>query len=115
MIAVLGEDGGGDVDFHELVFRWSAFSIKGNKEDKLWFAIKIYDIDRDGFISNGELFIILKMTGGNNLKDWRLQQVCSQLVQHSPLLFPRLKNPNNLSQKGLPLIYISLSSPLDRG
>lgn len=31
-------------------------------------AFKVYDVDRDGFISNGELFIVLKMMVGNNLK-----------------------------------------------
>ena len=31
-------------------------------------AFKVYDIDRDGFISNGELFLVLKMMVGNNLK-----------------------------------------------
>ena len=38
-------------------------------------AFKVYDMDRDGFISNGELFIVLKMMVGNNLKDQQLQQV----------------------------------------
>jgi hypothetical protein len=31
-------------------------------------AFKVYDMDRDGFISNGELFLVLKMMVGNNLK-----------------------------------------------
>ena len=31
-------------------------------------AFKVYDMDRDGYISNGELFIVLKMMVGNNLK-----------------------------------------------
>ena len=31
-------------------------------------AFKVYDIDCDGFISNGELFLVLKMMVGNNLK-----------------------------------------------
>ena len=31
-------------------------------------AFKVYDMDRDGFISNGELFVVLKMMVGNNLK-----------------------------------------------
>jgi serine/threonine-protein phosphatase 2B regulatory subunit len=75
MIAIFDEDGGGDVDFQEFVNGLSAFSSKGNKEDKLKFAFKVYDIDRDGFISNGELFIVLKMMVGSNLKDQQLQQV----------------------------------------
>ena len=32
-------------------------------------------MDRDGFISNGELFLVLKMMVGNNLKDQQLQQI----------------------------------------
>ena len=31
-------------------------------------AFKVYDVDRDGYISNGELFLVLKMMVGNNLK-----------------------------------------------
>ena len=76
MIAIFDEDGGGDVDFLEFVSGLSAFSTKGNKEEKLRFAFKVYDIDRDGYISNGELFIVLKMMVGSNLKDMQLQQVC---------------------------------------
>ena len=49
-------------------------------------AFKVYDMDRDGFISNGELFIVLKMMVGNNLKDQQLQQVSSPLSLHSSLL-----------------------------
>ena len=75
MIAIFDEDGGGDVDFQEFVSGLSAFSSKGNKEEKYRFAFKVYDIDRDGYISNGELFIVLKMMVGSNLKDMQLQQV----------------------------------------
>ena len=81
MIAIFDEDGGGDVDFQEFVSGLSAFSSKGNKEEKLRFAFKVYDIDRDGYISNGELFIVLKMMVGSNLKDQQLQQVCPPLFQ----------------------------------
>lgn len=75
MIAIFDEDGGGDVDFQEFVSGLSAFSSKGNKEEKLRFAFRVYDIDRDGYISNGELFVVLKMMVGSNLKDQQLQQV----------------------------------------
>lgn len=82
MIAIFDEDGGGDVDFQEFVSGLSAFSSKGNKEEKLHFAFKVYDIDRDGYISNGELFIVLKMMVGSNLKDQQLQQVRHRSVSH---------------------------------
>ncbi len=80
MIAIFDEDGGGDVDFQEFVSGLSAFSSKGNKEEKLRFAFKVYDIDRDGYISNGELFIVLKMMVGSNLKDQQLQQVNQSFI-----------------------------------
>ncbi|CUS11208.1 unnamed protein product [Tuber aestivum] len=83
MIAIFDEDGGGDVDFQEFVSGLSAFSSKGNKEEKLRFAFKVYDIDRDGFISNGELFIVLKMMVGSNLKDQQLQQIVDKTMMEA--------------------------------
>ena len=83
MIAIFDEDGGGDVDFQEFVSGLSAFSSKGNKEEKLRFAFKVYDIDRDGFISNGELFIVLKMMVGSNLKDQQLQQIVDKTIMEA--------------------------------
>lgn len=63
----------------------SAFSSKGNKEQKLRFAFKVYDIDRDGYISNGELFIVLKMMVGSNLKDQQLQQIVDKTIMEADL------------------------------
>ena len=83
MIAIFDEDGGGDVDFQEFVSGLSAFSSKGNKEEKLKFAFKVYDIDRDGYISNGELFIVLKMMVGSNLKDQQLQQIVDKTIMEA--------------------------------
>ncbi|MCJ1476909.1 Calcineurin subunit B [Lambiella insularis] len=83
MIAIFDEDGGGDVDFQEFVSGLSAFSSKGNKDEKLRFAFKVYDIDRDGFISNGELFIVLKMMVGSNLKDMQLQQIVDKTIMEA--------------------------------
>jgi serine/threonine-protein phosphatase 2B regulatory subunit len=98
MIAIFDEDGGGDVDFQEFVTGLSAFSSKGNKDEKLRFAFKVYDIDRDGYISNGELFIVLKMMVGNNLKDVQLQQIVDKTImeadkdQDGKISFEEFKN-----------------------
>jgi serine/threonine-protein phosphatase 2B regulatory subunit len=46
----------------------------------LLFLFRIYDIDNDGFISNGELFQVLKMMVGNNLKDAQLQQIVDKTI-----------------------------------
>lgn len=85
MIAIFDEDGGGDVDFQEFVQGLSAFSSKGDKTQKLKFAFKVYDIDRDGYISNGELFIVLKMMVGSNLKDQQLQQIVDKTIMEADL------------------------------
>ena len=44
------------------------------------FFFRIYDIDNDGYISNGELFQVLKMMAGSNLKDTELQQIVDKTI-----------------------------------
>jgi len=83
MIAIFDEDGGGTVDFQEFVGGLSAFSGRGGREQKLKFAFNVYDMDRDGFISNGELFLVLKMMVGNNLKDAQLQQIVDKTIMEA--------------------------------
>ena len=39
-----------------------------------------YDIDNDRYISNGELFQVLKMMVGSNLKDTQLQQIVDKTI-----------------------------------
>jgi serine/threonine-protein phosphatase 2B regulatory subunit len=77
---VFDSDGTGDVDFKEFLEGLSKFSARGNKEEKLRFAFSIYDIDRDGFISNGELFIVLKIMVGTNLNDNSIQQLVDRTI-----------------------------------
>merc|ERR1711939_276704 len=85
LIAIFDEDGGGSVDFQEFVAGLSAFSSRGNREEKLKFAFKVYDMDRDGYIMNGELFLVLKMMVGNNLKDSQLQQIVDKTMMEADL------------------------------
>ncbi|GAA5863666.1 hypothetical protein JCM5353_007712 [Sporobolomyces roseus] len=83
MIAIFDEDGSGSVDFHEFVAGLSAFSSRGERDEKLKFAFKVYDMDRDGFISNGELFLVLKAMVGSNLKDQQLQQIVDKTMMEA--------------------------------
>ncbi|XP_078492228.1 calcineurin subunit B type 1 [Ciona intestinalis] len=80
VIEIFDQDGNGEVDFREFIEGVSQFSVKGDKSSKLKFAFRIYDIDNDGFISNGELFQVLKMMVGNNLKDTQLQQIVDKTI-----------------------------------
>ena len=42
-------------------------------------------MDRDDYISNGELFLVLKMMVGNNLKDGQLQQIVDKTIMEADL------------------------------
>ena len=44
------------------------------------FAFAIYDINGDGYISNGELFKVLKMMISDNLTDIQLQQLVDRTI-----------------------------------
>ncbi|XP_061588954.1 calcineurin subunit B type 1b [Cololabis saira] len=80
VIDIFDTDGNGEVDLIEFIEGVSQFSMKGNKQQRLHFAFRIYDMDKDGFISNGELFQVLKMMVGTNLKDAQLQQVVDKTI-----------------------------------
>lgn len=83
VIDIFDEDQNGEVDFKEFIQGVSQFSVKGDKETKLRFAFRIYDVDNDGFISNGELFQVLKMMVGSNLKDSQLQQIVDKTILYA--------------------------------
>lgn len=70
----------------------SVFTTRGSREEKLQcmcyrysppVVFKVYDMDRDGYISNGELFIVLKMMVGGNLKDQQLQQIVDKTIMEA--------------------------------
>lgn len=83
IMEVFDADNSGDVDFQEFITGLSIFSGRANKDDKLNFAFKIYDIDKDGYISNGELFIVLKIMVGSNLDDEQLQQIVDRTIMEN--------------------------------
>ena len=62
----------GNISFLEFVQGLNSLSAGADQEEKLKFAFQIYDINNDGFISNGELFTVLKMMVGTNLTDVQL-------------------------------------------
>lgn len=80
VIEIFDTDGNKEIDFQEFIEGISQFSVKGDKEQKLRFAFKIYDINQDGYISNGELFTVLRMMVGNNLKEVQLQQIVDKTI-----------------------------------
>ena len=80
VIAVLDRNKDGNISFLEFVQGLNSLSAGASQEDKLRFAFQIYDINNDGFISNGELFEVLKMMVGSNLNDTQLQQLVDRTI-----------------------------------
>ena len=56
IIEVFDSDRDGGVDFKEFVTGLAQFRGSENEDLRLQFLFRIYDLDRDGYISNGELF-----------------------------------------------------------
>ena len=80
VIAIFDKNKDDQIEFKEFIAALSTFSDKGNKEGKLRFAFQVYDVDGDGFISNGELFQVLKMMVGDNLDNVQLQQIVDKTI-----------------------------------
>ncbi|KAF9198433.1 Calcineurin subunit B [Haplosporangium sp. Z 27] len=76
----LDKDGSGSIDKEEFLAIPQIATIP--LASRL-FAIMVYDMDRDGFISNGELFLVLKMMVGTNLKDNQLQQIVDKTIMEA--------------------------------
>ncbi|CAE8680096.1 unnamed protein product [Polarella glacialis] len=54
-----------------------------SSEHKLEFAFSIYDVNKDGYISNGDLFAVMKMMVGDNLGETQLQQLVDRQMVSS--------------------------------
>merc|ERR1712066_762706 len=68
-------DSNGTVSFIEFLLGLAKLAAGTSEEDKLHFAFSIYDVNKDGFISNGDLFQVMKMMVGDNLGEIQLQQL----------------------------------------
>eukprot|EP00954_Amorphochlora_amoebiformis_P028914 1392389-Amorphochlora_amoeboformis.AAC.1 len=78
VVDTFDDDKNGVVDFTEFIKNLSIFASKSTDskdEEKTKFAFRMYDVNNDGYISNGDLFKILKIMVGNNLTDIQLQQM----------------------------------------
>eukprot|EP01132_Coremiostelium_polycephalum_P006147 gene6147-7657_t len=80
VLQIFDENKDNEIQFSEFVNTLSTLSDKGTREQKLKFLFQVYDMDCDGYISNGELFQVLKMMVGNNLNDIQLQQIVDKTI-----------------------------------
>ena len=80
VIDIFDSDNNGEIDFKEFLEGISLFIAREGLESKLKFIFRMYDIDNDGFITNAELFTVLKLMIGNNLGDTQLQQIVDKTI-----------------------------------
>eukprot|EP01028_Stygiella_incarcerata_P003916 TRINITY_DN181_c0_g1_i6.p2 TRINITY_DN181_c0_g1~~TRINITY_DN181_c0_g1_i6.p2 ORF type:complete len:162 (+),score=51.33 TRINITY_DN181_c0_g1_i6:289-774(+) len=71
------------VNFKSFVQTLSVFSVKGDVQKKIDFAFRVYDLNGDGFISEEELFIVLKQMVGANLSDVQLQEIVEKTMKEA--------------------------------
>ena len=64
MISIFDKNKDGKISFVEFINGLAALSSGANEKEKIKFAFKIYDLDEDGYISNGDLFKVLKIMVG---------------------------------------------------
>eukprot|EP01087_Luapelamoeba_hula_P011606 TRINITY_DN3168_c0_g1_i2.p1 TRINITY_DN3168_c0_g1~~TRINITY_DN3168_c0_g1_i2.p1 ORF type:complete len:175 (+),score=47.29 TRINITY_DN3168_c0_g1_i2:84-608(+) len=80
IIDVLDTNKDKEIQFSEFINALATFTRRDNLDAKLRFLFQVYDMDNDGFISNGELFQVLKMMVGNNLTDIQLQNIVDKTI-----------------------------------
>jgi serine/threonine-protein phosphatase 2B regulatory subunit len=73
--AVFDKNKNGTVSFIEFLVGLARLASTADKEEKLRFAFEVYDVNRDGYISNGDLFSVMQAMVGDNLSDEQLQQL----------------------------------------
>eukprot|EP00916_Digyalum_oweni_P005851 GHVL01010140.1.p1 GENE.GHVL01010140.1~~GHVL01010140.1.p1 ORF type:complete len:169 (+),score=34.93 GHVL01010140.1:80-586(+) len=75
VISIFDTNADGKVSFVEFIVGLAKLAAGTDEQQKMKFAFDIYDLNKDGYISNGELFQVMKMMVGSNLTDLQLQQL----------------------------------------
>ena len=71
------------INFRDFLKMLSIFSSKCPVIEKEKLAFNVYDIDNDGFISENELFEVLKTMVGDNVKDADLKEIVKRTIQEA--------------------------------
>merc|ERR1719195_2573220 len=82
VIAIMDVDKNEEVDWVEFLRALYLFT-KDDVEEKLKFVFKLYDVDNDDYISNKDLYTILKIMVGDNLDKVSLQQLVDRTIHQA--------------------------------
>jgi len=85
VISIFDVDENGTVSFVEFLLGLARLAAGSDSDEaklqKVRFAFEIYDVNKDGYISNGDLFQVMKMMVGENLSDVQLQQLVDRTMR----------------------------------
>ena len=68
------------INFRDFLQMLSAFSERSPVIEKERLAFRIYDINKDGFISENELFEVMKTMVGDNVRDLTLKEMVKSTI-----------------------------------
>ncbi|KAM0676789.1 Diphthamide biosynthesis protein 2 [Binucleata daphniae] len=69
------------IRFKEMIKDIQMFVTKNPLEDKLRFLFKLFDGDKDGVITNAELFEMLNMLCEDRLESYKIQNIVDQTMR----------------------------------
>jgi serine/threonine-protein phosphatase 2B regulatory subunit len=80
IIQCFDADDEGNVTFTSFLNCLSHLSHRSSAAEKLSIAFRVYDIDKDGYISDAELCEILRLMAGGNMTEDRIRRVATDTV-----------------------------------
>jgi serine/threonine-protein phosphatase 2B regulatory subunit len=79
IVQLFDEDNEGYINFRTFLARMSVFSSHASREEKMAFLFRVWDTDGDGYISDSDMSVTLKMMTGNKLP----AKALAELVSHT--------------------------------
>ena len=83
VFSVFDTDGNAQISFLEFLVGIGRLSSAAASEDKLKFLFEVYDFNNDGFVSNADLFNVMKIMVGDNISDVQLQQLVDRSIRNA--------------------------------
>jgi serine/threonine-protein phosphatase 2B regulatory subunit len=74
-------DMGEVIDFRLFAETISVFNDRVSAEEKFKYFFRLYDMDGDGFVGDGELFVVFRTLVGGNYNDIQIQNIVEQIIQ----------------------------------
>ncbi|XP_055612533.1 calcium and integrin-binding family member 2-like [Uranotaenia lowii] len=83
MCEAFSRDGDGDLTFEEFLDLLSVFSEMAPRDIKVFYAFKIYDFDKDGFIGHADLLNVIIALTRNELTIEEHQQIAEKVIEEA--------------------------------